>query len=99
MDKDNATDTALAMGSRDVLTEILRTGARQMLIDMIKEEVNAYLAQSANERDEQGHRRVVRNGVRKGRTIQTGLGTFKSICRGWMIGGSMSTASGSDLRV
>jgi len=77
MNKDNETDTALAMGSRDVLTEILRTGARQMLIDMIEEEVTNYLARHADERDERGHRLVVRNGVRKGRTIQTGLGAVQ----------------------
>jgi transposase-like protein len=77
MNKDTGNDTALAIGSRDVLTEILRTGARKMLIDAIEDEVNAYLEQSANERDDQGHRLVVRNGVRKGRKIQTGVGPIE----------------------
>jgi transposase-like protein len=77
MSKNNENDVALAMGSRDVLTEILRTGARRMLIDAIEDEVAAYLEQHANERDEQDHRFVVRNGVRKGRTIQTGVGTIE----------------------
>jgi len=35
MSKNNENDAAFAMGSRDMLTEILRIGARQMLIDAI----------------------------------------------------------------
>lgn len=77
MSKHNETDVALAMGSGDVLTEILRTGARRMLLEAIEDEVAAYLEQHANERNEQNHRLVVRNGVRKGRTIQTGVGTLE----------------------
>jgi len=77
MNKDTGNEATLAMVSRDVLTEILRTGARQMLIDAIEDEVASYLARHAHERDERGHRLVVRNGVRKGRTIQSGLGTIQ----------------------
>ena len=77
MNKDTVNEAMLAMGSRDVLTEILRTGARQMLIDMIEEEVANYLTRHGDARDEHGHRLVVRNGVRKGRTIQTGLGAVQ----------------------
>lgn len=77
MNKDTGNDTALAMGSRDVLTEILRTGARRMLIEAIEDEVAAYLERHADTRDEQGHRLVVRNGVRKGRRVQTGVGLIE----------------------
>jgi len=56
MNKDNENDVTFAMGSRDVLTEILRSGARKMRIDAIEDEVNTYLEQHANERDEQNHR-------------------------------------------
>jgi len=77
MNKDTENAAPLARGSRDVLTEILRDGAQRMLIDAIEHEVAEYLARFAGERDECGHRLVVRNGVRKGRTIQTGLGTVQ----------------------
>jgi transposase-like protein len=77
MNKDNENDVTFAMGSRDVLTEILRTGVRKMLIDAIDDEVNAYLEQHADHRDEQGYRLVVRNGVRKGRKIETGVGLIE----------------------
>jgi len=50
-----------------------------MLIDAIEDEVNTYLylEQHADHRDEQGHRLVVRNGVRKGRKIETGVGLIE----------------------
>jgi len=61
-------------GSRDVLTEILREGARDMLAEAIESEVAEYIARHAHLRDDQGHRLVVRNGHLPARTIQTGLG-------------------------
>jgi len=61
-------------GSRDVLTEILRQGARDMLAKAIENEVAEYTDRHAHVRDEQGHRLVVRNGYLPARTIQTGLG-------------------------
>ena len=39
MDKDTTNDTTLAMGSRDVLTEILRNGAHHLLAEAIENEV------------------------------------------------------------
>jgi len=51
MNKDAGNDAAFAIGSRDVLTEISRTGARKILIDAIENEVAAYLKQHVNERD------------------------------------------------
>jgi transposase-like protein len=59
---------------RDVLTELLRKGARELLADAIEEEVNDYLRERAGLRDEAGHQLVVRNGYLPERTIQTGLG-------------------------
>jgi transposase-like protein len=58
----------------DVLTEILRVGARQLLAQAVEAEVDSYLAEHAGEVDEQGHRRVVRNGHLPERRIQTGIG-------------------------
>ena len=60
--------------SRDVLTEVLREGARQMLASAIEAEVESFLAAREHLRDEAGHRLVVRNGHLPARTIQTPLG-------------------------
>jgi len=74
MAKSTASESALTMSSRDVLTEVLREGARRMLTEAIEEEVAEYLAEHAETVDESGHRLVVRNGHVPVRTIQTGLG-------------------------
>jgi len=67
----------LTMGSRDVLTEILRQGAQRMLKEAIEAEVSDYLARHAPAVDAQGRRLVVRNGVRPGRKVQTGVGLIE----------------------
>ncbi len=43
----------------DVLTEVLRDGARRLLADAIEAEVEAFLAHYAQHRDDQGRRLVV----------------------------------------
>src|SRR6266436_8478196 len=60
--------------SSDVLTEVLRTGARQMLAQAIEAEVAAYLGARFELRDEAGRQQVVRNGYLPQRTILTGVG-------------------------
>jgi hypothetical protein len=45
-----------------LLDEIAREGARRMLIEALEAEVDDYLERHRNERDEQGHALVVRNG-------------------------------------
>jgi len=40
MDQNNENNAALTVGSRDVLTEILRQGAQRMLQEAIDAEVN-----------------------------------------------------------
>jgi transposase-like protein len=66
----------VAMGRKEEspLEELLRRGARQMLLDAIEAEVEDYLARHADLRDETGHRLVTRNGHAQQRTILTGLG-------------------------
>jgi putative transposase len=59
---------------RDVLTEILRNGARQMLASAIEAEVADWIEAHAHIRDSDGHRQVVRNGSHPERDILTGLG-------------------------
>lgn len=74
MPQNTESNVILTVSSQDVLTEILRKGARKMLTEAIEDEVNDYLTRHGREVDEQGRRLVVRNGVRKPRKILTGIG-------------------------
>jgi putative transposase len=60
--------------SRDVLTDLLRDGARRLLAEAIEAEVAAWIDAHAHLKDDSGRRQVVRNGHLPERTIQTGLG-------------------------
>jgi transposase-like protein len=60
--------------SRDVLTEIIRRGARKLLADAVEDEVEAFVGEHSHLEDESGRRRVVRNGYLPGREVQTGIG-------------------------
>ncbi len=60
--------------SRDMLTELLRTGARQLLAQALEAERAELLAHYADQQDEQGRAIVVGNGHQPERDIQTGLG-------------------------
>ncbi|MDR4460016.1 MAG: IS256 family transposase [Nitrospirales bacterium] len=60
--------------SRDTLTELLRTGARQLLAHALEAERAELLAQYADQQDEQGRAMVVGSGHHPEREIQTGLG-------------------------
>jgi len=59
---------------QDVLTEILRDGARRLLAEAIEAEVAAWIDAHAHLKDQAGRRQVVRNGHLPERTIQTGIG-------------------------
>ncbi len=83
MEQTTTSDSGLTMDSagqkaRDVLTEILRHGAQQMLASAIENEVAEYIGAHADERDGAGHRLVVRNGHVPARTIQTGVGPVEA---------------------
>jgi transposase-like protein len=58
----------------DPLTEVLRTGARELLAQAVEAEVAAFLEVHATLVDERGRRRIVRNGHLPERLIQTGIG-------------------------
>ena len=82
MQQNTTTDTVLAIDSsgqeaRDVLTEILRNGARQMLATAIENEVDEYIATYVHQLDDNGQRLVVRNGHMPPRSILTGLGQIE----------------------
>lgn len=76
MQNDTATSNIVSIGSQDVLTEILREGAQDMLACAVENEVDRYLTQHADKRDANGHRLVVRNGYLPERSIQTGIGSI-----------------------
>jgi transposase-like protein len=61
----------------DVLTDLCRKGAREMLATALNAEVEAYLVQHAGIRDENNRRSIVRNGYMPERSLQTGLGNIK----------------------
>ena len=60
--------------SRSLLDEIVRDGARQMLAAALQAEVAAYVAQFADQLDDNGHRLVVRNGYHQPREVLTAAG-------------------------
>jgi putative transposase len=58
----------------DVLTDLLRQGAQQLLAQAIEAEVADWIDRHQDCRDEAGHRPVVRNGHLPERTLTTGVG-------------------------
>lgn len=66
-----------ASSSRDVLTEVLRQGAQEMLAMAVDAEVSEWITQHESLRDEHGHRQVVRNGYLPKRKITTGVGSIE----------------------
>ena len=77
MEHSSGSTQVLSIGSRDVLTDILRQGAQQMLANAVENEVADYLQRHASQRDAEDHRLVVRNGYLPGRSIQTGVGLIE----------------------
>lgn len=61
----------------DPLTDVLRRGARQLLMDAIEAEVVQWTRERAQLVDADGHRQVVRNGYAAPRTIVTGVGPLQ----------------------
>ena len=65
---------ALQTPAQDVLSEILKAGAQQLLAQAVEAEVETLLADYQSLRTDLGQKAVVRNGYLPERTIQTGLG-------------------------
>lgn len=63
--------------SGDVLTEVLRQGAKQLLSQAIEAEVAEWLEQRQEHRDARGRQQVVRNGFLPERTLLTGIGPLE----------------------
>jgi transposase-like protein len=62
---------------RDLLDQLVRRGAQQLLQQAIETEVQDFLQQHQDRRDEHGNRLVVGNGHKKSRHIVTGAGILE----------------------
>jgi transposase-like protein len=60
-----------------LIDRIVREGARRMLAAALQAEVDAYIEQFSGERNENGHRLVVRNGTAEPRTVLTSAGAIE----------------------
>ena len=69
-------DGSPAGSARDVLSEVLREGARQMLVEAVEAEAEGWIAERKHHRDWEGRQAVVRNGYHAARTILTGVGSL-----------------------
>lgn len=69
-------DGTTADGS-SLIDEIVREGARRMLAAALEAEVNAYVVELADQRDDKGHRLVVRNGYHQPRKVTTAAGVVE----------------------
>src|SRR5215471_5714798 len=63
--------------SPSLIDEIVREGARRMLAEALRAEVDAYIAQFADQRGEDGRRLVVRNGYHQPRGVLTSAGAVE----------------------
>lgn len=61
-------------GTKDALTAMLREGARRLIGEAVKAELEQFLAEHAGLCLEDGRQRVVRNGYLPEREVQTGIG-------------------------
>ena len=70
----NIVDFARRDEMTDALTELLKTGAQQLIATAVEAELVSYLAQFTDLRTDVGHAAVVRNGHHPARPFQTGIG-------------------------
>jgi len=61
---------------RESLDELIREGARRMLVAALEAEVEEYISTHREERDEEGRALVVRNGHARERQLTTGAGVL-----------------------
>ena len=74
MDKDNVICIRNGDFSRAAISELVCDGARRILAQALKHEVEEFLSQYDGQFAENGHRAVVRSGYQRERDIQTGIG-------------------------
>lgn len=74
MKNDNVVDLAGREVHSDAITELLRTGARQLLEQAIEAELSVFMEQFQDRRLDNGRAAVVRSGHLPERDLQTGIG-------------------------
>jgi transposase-like protein len=62
-----------------LIDELVREGARRMLAEALQAEVDAYVGQFTDQRDERGRRLVVRNGTHQPREVLTSAGAVEVV--------------------
>jgi transposase-like protein len=73
---DDRTGT-VQLDESSLIDDIVREGARRMLAEALQAEVEEHIARFAAERDERGHRLVVRNGHHEPREVLTSAGAVQ----------------------
>ena len=74
MNNDTIPTNELREFAHSTIDEIIRLGAQKMLAAALEAEIEAYLQRHENQRDENGHALVVRNGFARERAFATGAG-------------------------
>ena len=76
MDTTNIVDFA-RRGMTDALTDLLRTGAQELIASAVEAELADYMAQFSGVRTDTGQAAIVRNGHHPSRPFQTGIGPVR----------------------
>jgi transposase-like protein len=76
MKKNNVTELVQPGEFKDQLTEILRQGARNLVLQAVEAEFASFLEHYENERLEDDRKRVVRHGHLPERKVVTGIGAI-----------------------
>ena len=74
MKNDNVIPLEKPVENEDLLTAMLRQGAKDLISRAVQAELTEFLAQYQDVVDDQGRRSVVRNGYQPAREIMTGIG-------------------------
>ena len=74
MSKDNIISLEYPEGKADVLTSLLRSGARELIKKAVQSELAEFLSQYEDMIDSEGRPLVVRNGYLPQRELMTGIG-------------------------
>ena len=74
MDKNTVIELKKPELVEDVLTGVLRNGARRLLKEALEAEIESFIEEYQNLRLPNGYQRIVRNGYHKERKVQTGIG-------------------------
>ena len=74
MEKNNVIELIQPGEFKDHLTEILRQGAQNLVLEAVEAEFSSFLEHYKNERLEDGRKRVVRHGYLPERKVVTGIG-------------------------